>query len=153
MLVPSTFTGWYKKTMITRARPIAIRRSRVQTRISCRKTGWERDGASPDVSRVLDSKGRVVALGASPWGEEMLFSSGVGISYCLSFIPCAVKIRPQANCKIEADRTIAVGFEPHIFPLHGFHETRAQVASSKAGANQWRFRRTALIFESESRKR
>src|SRR5205807_6415286 len=37
MLVPSTFTGWYKKTMITSARPIAIRRSRVQTRISLRR--------------------------------------------------------------------------------------------------------------------
>src|SRR6267154_1285836 len=33
MLVPSTFTGWYKKTMMTSARPMAIKRSRVQTRI------------------------------------------------------------------------------------------------------------------------
>src|SRR5258708_8504364 len=37
MLVPSTFTGWYRKTMITSARPMAINRSRVQTRISLRK--------------------------------------------------------------------------------------------------------------------
>src|SRR6267143_303552 len=37
MLVPSTLTGWYKKTMMTSARPMAIRRSRVQTRISCRR--------------------------------------------------------------------------------------------------------------------
>src|SRR5690349_20318337 len=37
MLVPSTFTGWYRKTMMTRARPIAMSRSRVQTRISLRR--------------------------------------------------------------------------------------------------------------------
>src|SRR5262249_19518767 len=37
MLVPSTFTGWYKKTMMTRASPIAMSRSRVQMRISLRR--------------------------------------------------------------------------------------------------------------------
>src|SRR5712692_9440042 len=37
MLVPSTFTGWYKNTMMTRARPMAIKRSRDQLRISFRK--------------------------------------------------------------------------------------------------------------------
>src|SRR5882762_609063 len=37
MLVPSTFTGWYKKIMMTSARPTAINRSRVHTRISWRR--------------------------------------------------------------------------------------------------------------------
>src|SRR5260370_32871457 len=37
MLVPSTFTGWYKNTMMTSARPMAMSRSRVQTRISLRR--------------------------------------------------------------------------------------------------------------------
>src|SRR5690242_7562147 len=37
MLVPSTFTGWYRNTMMTRARPMAISRSRVQMRISLRR--------------------------------------------------------------------------------------------------------------------
>src|SRR5229473_8117256 len=49
MLVPSTFTGWYKKTMITSARPMAISRSRVQTRISVRK---EWNGAERSVAAV-----------------------------------------------------------------------------------------------------
>src|SRR5216684_1539812 len=37
MLVPSTFTGWYKNTMMTSASPMAMSRSRVQTRISLRR--------------------------------------------------------------------------------------------------------------------
>src|SRR5262249_6578853 len=37
MLVPSTFTGWYRKMMITSAKPIAMSKSRVHTRTSWRK--------------------------------------------------------------------------------------------------------------------
>src|ERR1700675_868115 len=48
MLVPSTFTGWYKKTMMTSARPMAISKSRVHTRISCRKESSE-GGCSEEV--------------------------------------------------------------------------------------------------------
>src|ERR1700693_886887 len=43
MLVPSTLTGWYKNTMMTSARPIAISKSRVHTRISWRKESSEGD--------------------------------------------------------------------------------------------------------------
>src|ERR1700732_4843126 len=43
MLVPSTFTGWYKNTMMTSAKPIAISRSRVHTRISWRKESSDGD--------------------------------------------------------------------------------------------------------------
>src|SRR5271163_4006409 len=36
MLVPSTFTGWYRNTIMTKAKPMAIKRSRVHTRTSLR---------------------------------------------------------------------------------------------------------------------
>src|SRR5689334_22373489 len=37
MLVPSTFTGWYRNTIMTSASPMAMNRSRVHTRISLRR--------------------------------------------------------------------------------------------------------------------
>src|ERR1700678_2163277 len=39
MLVPSTFTGWYRKIMITSTRPRAMARSRVHVRNSPRNGG------------------------------------------------------------------------------------------------------------------
>src|SRR3977135_24259 len=45
MLVPSTFTGWYKKTMMTSAKPMAISKSRVHTRISWRKESRDAGGS------------------------------------------------------------------------------------------------------------
>src|SRR6266568_3794459 len=43
MLVPSTFTGWYRNTMMTSASPMAMSRSRVHTRISLRSV-FEEEG-------------------------------------------------------------------------------------------------------------
>src|ERR1700730_11210494 len=45
MLVPSTFTGWYKNTMMTSAKPMAISKSRVHTRISWRKESSDGAGS------------------------------------------------------------------------------------------------------------
>src|SRR5579859_5882388 len=56
MLVPSTFTGWYRKTMMTSARPMAMRRSRVQTRISVRRE-WAVVGAGAEVSGTEGARG------------------------------------------------------------------------------------------------
>src|SRR4029077_10927980 len=55
MLVPSTFTGWYKKTMMTSANPIAISRSRVHTRISCRRESSE-GGCSEELLGEIPGK-------------------------------------------------------------------------------------------------
>src|SRR5580658_5669332 len=38
-MAPSTFTGWYRKIMMTSASPKATAKSRVQLRNSCRKRG------------------------------------------------------------------------------------------------------------------
>src|ERR1700676_483391 len=58
MLVPSTFTGWYKKTMMTSARPMAISKSRVHTRIS-----WRNESSDGDCSEEVlgDALGEIPA--------------------------------------------------------------------------------------------
>src|ERR1700676_351159 len=48
MLVPSTLTGWYRNTIMTSAKPIAISKSRVHTRISWRKESSD-GGCSEEV--------------------------------------------------------------------------------------------------------
>src|SRR5271156_5599708 len=55
MLVPSTFTGWDRNTMMTSASPIAIKRSRVHTRTSLRSELEVRpsDDGREDASSVL----------------------------------------------------------------------------------------------------
>src|ERR1700688_4432797 len=53
MLVPSTFTGWYKNTMMTSAKPMAISRSRVHTRISWRKESNDGDCSEDVLGEVL----------------------------------------------------------------------------------------------------
>src|ERR1700722_11847202 len=53
MLVPSTFTGWYKKTMMTSAKPMAISKSRVHTRISWRKESRDGGGSEEVLGEVL----------------------------------------------------------------------------------------------------
>src|ERR1700688_4453146 len=58
MLVPSTFTGWYKKTMMTSARPMAMSKSRVHTRISWRNESSD-GGCSVEV--LGDVVGAIVA--------------------------------------------------------------------------------------------
>src|SRR5580658_5423813 len=92
--------------MMTRARPMAMRRSRVQTRISwrrswCEGVGGEDSGAAVCAGEGTEGKGDVVAAGESPAGEERMFSSGLSITYCLLFITRCTEIRPVASCKRE----------------------------------------------------
>src|SRR5260370_29165178 len=86
MLVPSTFTGWYKKTMITRARPMAISRSRVQTRISLRKecSGADRSAAAleSDCSRLTFTAARPAVTTEDDAGT--LGSGNVEVAGCFS---------------------------------------------------------------------
>src|ERR1700745_3910299 len=73
--------------MMTSARQMAMRRSRVQTWISCRSRLCEEPKLSGDaVSEVVEEKGEAWALGESPGGGETLFSSGFSISCCLCFL-------------------------------------------------------------------
>src|SRR3984893_14110773 len=53
MLVPSTFTGWYKNTMMTSAKPMAISKSRVHTRISWRKESSDAGGSEEVFGEIL----------------------------------------------------------------------------------------------------
>src|ERR1700694_2112555 len=108
MLVPSTFTGWYKKTMITKARPTAISRSRVQTRISFRKecSGADRSAAAleSDRSRLTFAAARSAVTtedDAGTWvsGEVEVaacFSSDLSIFGCLVFIARPSRRAPDA---------------------------------------------------------
>src|SRR5260370_24953583 len=108
MLVPSTFTGWYKKTMITRARPMAIRRSRVQRRISLRKecSGKERSTLTLVTDCPLRKFGAVWpavttegSAGARVSGDVEVgdcFSSGLSIFGCLVFIAWPSRPAPDA---------------------------------------------------------
>src|ERR1700737_3716388 len=72
MLVPSTFTGWYKNTMMTSAKPIAISRSRVHTRISWRKESSD-GGCSKEVLEEIPAELFEFTL------DAMGFSAGVSI--------------------------------------------------------------------------
>src|SRR6267378_4618228 len=108
MLVPSTFTGWYKKTMITSARPMAINRSRVQTRISLRRecSGADRSAAGLESGCSLLTVAvtwAVVATeedaGSRVSGEVEVagcFSSGLSIFRCLVFIAWPSRPAPDA---------------------------------------------------------
>src|SRR5712664_764240 len=92
MLVPSTFTGWYKNTMMTSARPMAIKRSRVQTRISLRR---ECGDAGRSGGAIGDTAGAVVS------GDAVVvtcFSSELSIFGCLVFIACPPRPAPDAIC-------------------------------------------------------
>src|SRR6266566_8801935 len=111
MLVPSTFTGWYKKTIITRARPMAIRRSRVQTRISLRKecSGTHRSGAAVepggslltlDVIWAAFTTEEDAGTGVSGAVEVAgCFSSILSIFRCLVFIAWPSRPAPDAFCR------------------------------------------------------
>src|SRR5689334_18040444 len=75
MLVPSTLTGWYKKTMITSARPMAIRRSRVHTRISLRK-----ECGSAGLSAALASERSLLTLAVIGLTVNREDDAGAGVS-------------------------------------------------------------------------
>src|SRR5580704_11664193 len=71
MLVPSTFTGWYKKTMMTSAKPMAISKSRVHTRISWRKESTDGGGAgSQEVPGEILAELLEVTLDAPGFSSE-----------------------------------------------------------------------------------
>src|SRR5579863_9143156 len=84
--------------MITSARPMAISRSRVQTRIS-----WRNSWCGPACAAELScdaGAGANEALGASdepPVGGAFRFSSGLRISNCLYFITCAAQFTLASN--------------------------------------------------------
>src|SRR6266705_2891040 len=96
MLVPSTFTGWYKKTIITRARPMAIRRSRVQTRISLRKecSGTDRSGAAAEPGSSLLT---LDVIWAAFTTEE---DAGTGVSGAVEVAGCFSSILPILRCLV-----------------------------------------------------
>src|SRR6266850_8132093 len=73
MLVPSTFTGWYRKTMMTSAKPMAMSKSRVQTRISLRRE-----------CEVGDPEGGVLLAGEAGSGDSGIAEVGGSFSSALS---------------------------------------------------------------------
>src|SRR6266446_6000563 len=81
MLVPSTFTGWYRNTMMTSASPMAISRSRVQTRISLRRE-----------CAVGDPEGEVLLAGETGSGVSGIAEVGGSFSSALSIFGCQVFI-------------------------------------------------------------
>src|SRR5260370_4851225 len=87
MVVPSTFTGWYKNTMMTSARPMAIKRSRVQTRISLRKecSGSERSTLTVTSGCVLRKLAVVWPATATEGNAEARVSGDVDVAGCFSF--------------------------------------------------------------------
>src|SRR5712664_4277305 len=126
MLVPSTFTGWYKKTMITRARPMAIKRSRVQTRISLRKecSGNERSTLTlvPDCplrkfAAVWPADATEGSAGARVSGDVEVgdcFSSGLSIFACLVFIAWPSRPAPDAIYRHGIGRAKLPRFALHL---------------------------------------
>src|SRR5260370_29801688 len=118
MLVPSTFTGWYKKTIISRARPMAIRRSRVQTRISLRKecSGTDRSGAAVepggslltlDVIWAAFTTEEDAGTGVSGAVEVAgCFSSILSIFRCLVFIAWPLRPAPDAFWAVSDTRGV-----------------------------------------------
>src|SRR5271167_1062723 len=84
MLVPSTFTGWYRNTMMTSARPMAIKRSRVHTRTSLR--------SEPELCPSVAGRGAGgSALAASVPHEHDEGEEGfctVFSASCFSFVLC-----------------------------------------------------------------
>src|ERR1700690_1582504 len=101
--------------MMTRARPMAIRRSRVQTRNSWRsKLLWEGLFVSEGVrGGLLAGMDTADASEGAPAGAETLFSSGFSISCCLLFIPCGPEIALAVNCTPRLHTMpCLLGFEP-----------------------------------------
>src|SRR5580704_74690 len=84
--------------MITSASPMAINRSRVETRTSWRSTCVECDGALPGLlagSELFNGDTR--AEGVPLAGEETCVSSGFSILRCLSFITWRERNAPHAS--------------------------------------------------------
>src|SRR5712664_4696636 len=108
MLVPSTFTGWYKKTMMTRARPMAIKRSRVQTRISLRRECSGSGRSAPPVASdrsvrkfavvwpAFATEGSAGVMVSGEVEAAGCFSSGRSIFGCLVFIAWPLRRAPDA---------------------------------------------------------
>src|SRR5579859_2044958 len=90
MLVPSTFTGWYRKTMMTSAKPMAISKSRVQTRISLRKECAVEGpgGAAITADEPGPEHSGIAEVGGS-------FSSGLSILGCHVFIARGLHAAPD----------------------------------------------------------
>src|SRR5216684_1976920 len=128
MLVPSTFTGWYKNTMMTSARPMAMSRSRVQTRISLRR-------------ECIDTTRPVMALATE--GPEFTIEddAGAGVSgdvevaRSFSFgrsiltLPCiySMAVERCARCHL-SPLSAEHGGQSGILPLNQIHKRRVPVA-------------------------
>src|SRR5260370_34687860 len=119
MLVPSTFTGWYKNTMMTSARPMAIKRSRVQTRISLRKecSGSERSTLTVTSGCVLRKLAVVWPATATEGNAEARVSGDVDVAACFSFGVSiwatfsiySMAIAGRARCDLAAFLTLGEG--------------------------------------------
>src|SRR5712691_4337298 len=97
MLVPSTFTGWYKNTMMTSAKPMAINRSRVHTRISLRKECTEAGRSAREMSRDRSEVTEVATAGVSgEAGGASCFSLELSIFGCLVFIAWPSQHAPES---------------------------------------------------------
>src|SRR5712691_5594586 len=99
MLVPSTFTGWYKNTMITSAKPMAINRSRVHTRISLRKECTVAGRSAREMSRDRSEVTMEVDAGAGVSGAAggaSCFSLELSIFGCLVFIAWPSQHAPES---------------------------------------------------------
>src|ERR1700682_605444 len=84
MLVPSTFTGWDKKIIITIARPRASKRSRVQARNS---RGREKVCPAPAAAGSLaPTTGTLVTVDAKFVGVACGCSSARGIESLMRFL-------------------------------------------------------------------
>src|SRR5215472_14689051 len=106
MLVPSTFTGWYRNTMITSARPMAMSRSRVHTRISLRRVfaGEDASGAGA-VAFAETGTEEITGPGLSGAGEApRCFWSERSILGALVFIARASRRAPDAILRFAQQR-------------------------------------------------
>src|SRR5229473_3937524 len=113
--------------MITRARPMAIKRSRVQTRISPRKEcgGTDRSAAAdgPDcafftLAVIWEAATTEDDAGTGISGEVEVagcFSSGLSIFWCLTFIAWPSRPAPDANCRRCHRRVTAASGHLHSF--------------------------------------
>src|SRR5882724_7130312 len=91
MLVPSTLTGWYRKTMMTSARPMAMSRSRVQTRISLRR----------ECAVVLGPEGEAIMAGETGSGLSGIAEVGGSFSSALSIFGCHVFIARASQAALD----------------------------------------------------
>src|SRR5580704_94179 len=92
--------------MITSARPIAIKRSRVHTRTSWRNTCAECDkdfvGGVPGESELFNADAGADEVPLA--GEDAFVSSGFSILRCLSFITWRERNAPHASCEDQCER-------------------------------------------------